>query len=96
MGISKKGKRSIIVNKKRYWWFVREDSGREPYVQIIADDHSFIASCNLYAPVLRIVKDQTSGPRIIAIPQVLSEEFDVFTPRYISEIIRYAASYLAP
>ncbi|MCI9337005.1 MAG: hypothetical protein HFH93_05600 [Lachnospiraceae bacterium] len=88
MGVNKKGKRKIIVDKKVYWWFADDTIWDEPYVRIIADDHSFEAECNLYCPVLRIMKDNSKGRRSISIPCELSHRYLSFTPQYISELIR--------
>lgn len=92
MGIRKKGKRKIIVNEKAYWWFCEEDSWREPLVHVIADDHSFIAECSLYCPVLNIIKDHENGCRRIPVPTELSEQYLNFTPQYISELIQLGSS----
>ena len=88
MGIGKKNKRKIIVNEKVYWWFVKEDSWREPLIYIIADDHSFIANCALYCPVLNITKDNKNGKRSVSVPFELSDKQSVFTPQYISDLIQ--------
>lgn len=92
MGVSKKGKRKIIVDKKVYWWFVDNYNWSEPFARIIADDHSFEAECNLYCPVLRIAKDSDKGRRSISIPFELSDKYLSFTPQYISELIRIGIS----
>ena len=87
MSISKKGRRKLIVREKIYWWYVKEDGRGEPFVHIIADDHSFIASCNLYCPVLRISKNGSRGSRDLPIPFDISERYLNFTPQYISELL---------
>ncbi len=86
MGVMKKGKRKIIVDNKVFWWFVEDDSWSEPTAQIIADDHSLIANCNLYCPVLRITKDKVKGRRSVPVPENVGEM--VFTPQFISQLIR--------
>lgn len=88
MGVSNKGKRKITINNKIYWWFVDEDSWREPQVHIIADDHSFIANCNLYCPRLEIIKDNQKGRRQISVPCSVSDKYFSFTPQYIADLIR--------
>lgn len=93
MGISNKGKRKIIVNEKVYWWFVKEDNWGEPHAHIIADDHSYIANCNLYCPLMRIVKDNHKGKRNIPVPFELSKKYNmVFTPQYIFDLIQIGVS----
>lgn len=92
MGVSKKGKRKIIVDEKVYWWFVDDVNWSEPFARIIADDHSFEAECSLYCPVLRIAKDNDKGRRSISIPCELSDKYFSFTPQYISELIRIGSS----
>ena len=92
MGVCKKGKRKIIVDKKVYWWFVDNYNWSEPFARIIADDHSFEAECNLYCPVLRIAKDSDKGRRSISIPCELSDKYLSFTPQYISELIQIGIS----
>lgn len=92
MGVSKKGKRKIIVDGKLYWWFVDDVNWDEPFAQIIADDHSFEAECSLYCPILRIGKDTHKGKRTIAIPSAVSDLYLNFTPQYISNLIRIGRS----
>lgn len=91
MGVSKKGKRKIIVNEKTYWWFVKEDRWTEPFAHIIADDHSFIARCNSYCPSLNVIKDNHNGIRHISVPFELSDQYANFTPKYISELIKMSS-----
>lgn len=86
MGISKKNKRKIIVDEKIYYWFVEDDSWNEPLAHIIADDKTFIASCNLYCPILKIIKDNAHERRTIPVPDEMEE--NVFTPQFIANLIR--------
>ncbi|MGL5436916.1 MAG: hypothetical protein ACRDBO_16215 [Lachnospiraceae bacterium] len=90
MGINSKGKRKIIIDGVIYWWFVREDKWGEPIAHIIADDHSFVATCNLYCPLLTIVKDKQNGARNIPMLGEIKGECFVFTPQYIEQLIRAA------
>jgi len=88
MGISSKGKRKITVDGIVYWWFVRENHDREPIAQIIADDHSFLATCNSYCPYVTILKDGRKGPGSVPVPREISDRYVVFTPQYIEQLIK--------
>lgn len=92
MGVSKKGKRKIMIDGNVYWWFAEEGADGEPVVHILADDHSFLAYCNMYCPVLRITKDSRKGVRDLAISFDVSDRYAVFTPKYIEELIRIGIS----
>ena len=86
----------------RYWSFngesnrkyfqKKEGVGGEPVVHILAADHSFLADCNMYCPVLRITKDSRKGVRDLAIPFDVSDRYAAFTPKYIEELIRIGIS----
>lgn len=89
-GVSKKGRRKIIVDGKTFWWFARENAWGEPYACIVADDHSFEGRYNLYCPVLRIAKDGDKSAKSIPVPSELANEHLSFTPGYIAELIRLA------
>jgi len=85
MGVPKKNKRKIIVDEKIYYWFTANDRWNEPLAHIISDDRTFIASCNLYCPVLKIIKDNKYGQRTIPVPDGMEEI--AFTPKFISNLI---------
>ena len=90
MGVSKKGKRKIMIDGNVYWWFAEEGAGGEPVVHILAADHSFLADCNMYCPVLRITKDSRKGVRDLAIPFDVSDRYaalDVYKRQPISSPI---------
>lgn len=92
MGVSKKGKRKLVADEKIYWWFACEDAWGEPFVRIVADDHSLEGRCNLYCPVLRITKDGDKGERSIDVPTELADRHPSFTPEYIADLIRLSAA----
>ena len=95
MGAAHKGKRKIIVDEKLYWWFVEDLSHEGPCAHIIADDHSFIANCLLYCPVLRIEKGglkDSAGWLSVPVSQTLSDNHRTFTPGYIAELIKTGIS----
>ena len=52
-------------------------------VHILANDHSFLADCNMYCPVLRITKDSRKDVRNLSIPFDVSDRYAAFTPKYI-------------
>lgn len=93
MGVSKKGKRKVVVDGKTFWWFVRENAWGEPYACIVADDHSFEGRCNLYCPVLHIAKDGEAGARSIPVPSKLANDHPSFTSGYIAGLIRLSAAH---
>lgn len=92
VGVSKKGKRKIMIDGNVYWWFAEAGAGGEPVVHILADDHSFLADCNMYCSVLRITKDSRKGVRDLAIPFDVSDRYAAFAPKYIEELIRIGIS----
>lgn len=84
MGVAAKGKRRVLVGGKTYYWYAAEtEKWREPYVFIVAEDKSLIASCPLYCPSLRI---QTAGKESIAVPF----EIKVFTNEVVRKLVLLA------
>lgn len=89
MGIGGKIKRKITVDGMVYWWFVKEDDWQEPYVTILADDHSFHAVCNLYCPGISVLKGNTAGSGIIPVPRSISDQYITVTPGYVASLIKF-------
>jgi hypothetical protein len=96
MGVSKKGRRKIVVGDKIYFWNVEKDNDSPYYIlNIISDDKYLILSCPLKAEVEYVISKggvfktkKTDGCwNRYLLPFHIP---DIITPKFVERLIEWS------
>ncbi len=103
MGISKKGRRTIRIDRRLYVWSVASDDGPWPILHILSEDKRFALSCPLHTPTPYVINrgEQFQGVAkrnpVVTVRYLLPFPVPAtITPQFVAALIRWATTENEP